>query len=311
MLPLQRLFRHLQSTRWFGLFILPYYFVRFVLGSIRERGLWFYRYPMGHYGSTIPSKRELLQKEEMIFSKAARTIPGVDLNLDYQLELLRDLSKYDRRFPLTKGLSGGGRYYSDNFLFRSTDALTLYCMLRHFKSRQVIEIGSGFSSALMLDIKESDIPDLGLTFIEPYPATLNSLLRKNDGNLYTLIKRKIQDVPLELFDQMAPSSILFIDSSHVLKIGSDLSTIMFSILPRLQPGVLVHFHDIHWPFEYPMNMIYEGRAWNENYFVRSFLQFNNTFEIVFFTSYLQQVHGMKMHAYPAPRSGSSLWLRRK
>ena len=104
------------------------------------------------------------------------------------------------------------------------------------------------------------------------------------------------------------------DTSHVLKIDSDLSKIIFSILPMLKKGVLIHFHDIFWPFEYPKAIIDDGRLWNESYFLRSFLQFNDTFDIVFFTSYMENVYKERI-AEKIPRyingSGSSLWLRKK
>lgn len=315
MLILQRILQHLQKRAYlFNIIILPFYFARFVFYSLKERSLWFYRYPMGHYGSTIPSKREILLQQNNIFNKSIREIPGLDLNIDYQLELLKNFTDYDGSYNLNKNKSDNRRYYYNNFSFRLSDALILYYMCRHFNPAQVIEIGSGYSSALMLDIKESFLNNMNLTFIEPYPSTLNRLLRINDLNNCVIIQKKIQDVSLEIFDELERDSILFIDSSHVLKIGSDLSTIVFSIFPRLKPGVLIHIHDVFWPFEYPEKMISEGRIWNEIYFIRSFLQFNNSFEIVFFTSFLEQMHRDKINKIVknhSEGSGASLWLRKK
>ena len=315
MTKLQRLFRYLlKNTNCFVLLLLPYYFIRFGYSSLKERSLWFYRYPMGHFGSTIPSKLDLLAHEERIFTVVTKHIPGVDLNIHFQLELLSEFSQYNRPFARSRDHQNGARYYSENYSFRAADALILYCMIRHYQASTIIEIGSGFSSALMLDIRNSDMPDLDLTFIEPYPHTLERLLSESDRETCTIMERKIQDVPLDFFDKLEPNSILFIDSSHALKIGSDLSTIFFAILPRLKPGVLVHFHDIFWPFEYPKKMIYEGRLWNEIYLVRSFLQFNDSFEIIFFPSFLQEVYGETLRSKLASYdefSASSLWLRRK
>lgn len=312
---LQRLFRYLQKkTSCFALFLLPYYFFRFIYSSLKERSLWFYRYPMGHFGSTIPSKLDLITDEGRIFNKTVGNIPGIELNVELQLGLLSEFSKYNRSFASSKHPQGGARYYSENYSFRSADALILYCMIRHYQVPKIIEIGSGFSSALMLDIRNSKMPDLDLTFIEPYPVTLNNVLSESDQETCTIIQSKIQDVSMDTFDNLQPNSILFIDSSHVLKVGSDLSTIVFSILPRLQPGVLVHFHDIFWPFEYPKEMIYEGRLWNEIYFVRTFLQFNDSFDVILFPSFLEEKHSETLRrnlpSY-SEFSASSLWMVRK
>jgi hypothetical protein len=187
-------------------------------------------------------------------------------------------------------------------------------MVRHYQVPKIVEIGSGFSSALMLDIKSTEMPALDLTFIEPYPVTLRNVMSERDQENCTILENKIQDVPLDIFDNLPPNSIVFIDSSHVLKVGSDLSTIVFSILPRLSPGVLVHFHDIFWPFEYPKEMIYEGRLWNEIYFIRAFLQFNDSFEVVFYPSFLQKAYSESLRSnLPsyAEFSASSLWVVRK
>ena len=107
--------------------------------------------------------------------------------------------------------------------------------------------------------------------------------------------------------------MLFVDSSHVSKMGSEVNHIVFDVLPALNQGVLVHFHDVFWPFEYPKDwLLVLGRAWNETYLLRAFLQYNDAFEIVLFTSYLAKRHTSAVE-YLAPRlledGASSLWLR--
>ena len=117
-----------------------------------------------------------------------------------------------------------------------------------------------------------------------------------------------------MFQKLTANDVFFVDSSHVLKVGSDLSKIFFSILPALQSGVLIHMHDMFWPFEYPKSMIAEGRNWNELYLVRSFLQNNDSFEILFFSSYLEIVHRGELEKNLQDYSeftGNSMWLRRK
>jgi len=177
-----------------------------------------------------------------------------------------------------------------------------------------VEIGSGFSSALMLDLRESLFHDLQLTFVEPYPVTLKRLMRPPDWDRCEIIEKSVQVVPLELFQRLEAKDVLFVDSSHVLKIGSDLSKIFFLILPALRSGVLIHIHDMFWPFEYPKNMIAEGLNWNELYIVRSFLQHNDAFEILFFSSYLEIAHKSELDKNLkdySEHTGNSLWLRKK
>jgi hypothetical protein len=121
----------------------------------------------------------------------------------------------------------------------------------------------------------------------------------------------VQKMPVTLFSELQANDILFIDSSHVAKLGSDVNYLIFQVLPRLQPGVLVHIHDIMWPFEYSREWVMEGRAWNEVYLMRAFLQYNRAFDILLFNSFLghryRDLLGGLMPTFLA-NSGGSLWL---
>ena len=123
----------------------------------------------------------------------------------------------------------------------------------------------------------------------------------------------VQNVPLAAFEELGDNDILFIDSSHVCKAGSDVNFLVFNVLPALAPGVVVHFHDIGWPFEYPLQWIADGRAWNEAYLLRAFLQYNRSFEILVFNSYayrtFRSFFEKRMPLY-LERPGGSLWLRK-
>src|SRR5690606_1833553 len=109
------------------------------------------------------------------------------------------------------------------------------------------------------------------TFIEPYPRLLQSLITPDDAAAVTILPQRVQEVPLSVFDQLEPQDILFIDSSHVAKVGSDVVFLLLRVLPRLRPGVLIHFHDIFYPWSYPMRWIRQGCAWNESLFLRALL----------------------------------------
>lgn len=188
-------------------------------------------------------------------------------------------------------------------------------MIRHVKPRRIIEVGSGYSSCLMLDVNELFFDkSIQCTFIDPYPDSLLSLIRDEDAQRISIIQSRVQDLNLDLFSSLESGDILFIDSTHVSKVGSDVNHIFFNILPSLQSGVLIHFHDIFYPFEYPKQWIFEGRAWNECYILRTFLQYNLSFKIVFYASFMKQFHEdllrMKMPIFTAD-SGSSIWLQKK
>jgi len=117
-----------------------------------------------------------------------------------------------------------------------------------------------------------------------------------------------------LFAGLSSGDVLFVDSSHVSKVGSDVNHIFFHILPMLNPGVRVHFHDIFYPFEYPEEWIFAGRSWTEAYILRAFLQYNGSFEVELFPNYLMRFHEeFFKKAMPLCRKdpGGSIWLRKK
>ena len=152
-----------------------------------------------------------------------------------------------------------------------------------------------------------------LTFIDPYPEQLLSLFHNNDLEKCTVIGDKLQNVPLCTFHQLEANDILFVDSTHVSKIGSDVNRIVFDILPILRPGVLVHFHDVLWPFEYFLEWIAEGKAWNEAYLLRAFLQYNSHFEIILFNSFVGHAFKELLESSMPMflrNTGGSLWLRK-
>jgi predicted O-methyltransferase YrrM len=187
-------------------------------------------------------------------------------------------------------------------------------MIRHFRPRRVVEVGSGFSSALMLDTNELHCdPPMQLTFVDPHPDRLDGLLRPHDRGAVRLIAAPVQGVALDLFDALGAGDFLFVDSSHVSAPGSDVNHLLFTALPRLRPGVVVHFHDVFYPFEYPPEWIREGRAWNELYTLRAFLQYNAAFEVLLFNSYLGYRHAdliRRQMPLMGVNPGGSLWLRK-
>jgi hypothetical protein len=129
-----------------------------------------------------------------------------------------------------------------------------------------------------------------------------------------ILPAKVQSVDTQLFASLQANDMLLVDSTHVSKLRSDVNHVFFEILPVLGEGVLVHFHDIFWPFEYPKDSVSKGLAWNEAYLLRAFLQFNNSYEIVFFADYMHQRYKawFEKHMPLFLRNpGGNFWLRKR
>ena len=271
--------------------------------------------PPGHFYSPIPDLNEIRQNEEKIFQCRPRTVPGVELNEEAQLQLFEEFTKYYDTLPFKAEKGEGQRYYFENPAFSYADGIFLYSMIRHVKPKKIIEVGSGYSSAATLDTNELFFDDvIKCTFIEPYPTLLMSLMKEGDRDRVTVLSSKLQDVSLNVFSELSAGDILFIDSTHVSKTNSDVNYIFFELLPSLAEGVYIHLHDIMFPFEYPKEWVYEGRAWNEAYLLRAFLQYNSAFEVVFFYNFLQHFHRERLaDAMPLilKNPGGSIWLRKK
>jgi hypothetical protein len=271
--------------------------------------------PPGHFYSPIPDHALIASKSESKLEedKLKALIADINLNEEVQSGFLREIAHFYPEFPYPAKVPRL-RYSFDQFFYCHADAIYLYGMLRYFKPRKIIEVGSGHSSALVLDTNELFLEgELDCTFIEPYPERLFATLRPEEKGRIHIIKSPVQNVPIETFSQLGPGDILFIDSSHVSKYGSDVNYLIFEILPALNAGVVVHIHDIFYPFEYPRQWLLEGRAWNEAYLVRAFLQNNDNWEILLFADFA----GRKFQSYLSEHmplclknTGGALWLRK-
>lgn len=187
-----------------------------------------------------------------------------------------------------------------------------HCILRILKPSHVIEVGSGWSSAVLMDTNQYYLNNsVQMKFIEPYPERLKSTLKENDK--LSLIETELQKVSLDEFEILNENDILFVDSTHVSKVGSDVNYLFFEILPRLNRGVYIHFHDIFFPFEYPREWIERGQIWNELYLLRAFLQNNQDYEIVYFQNMFEKRHQdliKKVWPLKFPFYGGSLYIKK-
>ena len=272
---------------------------------------------LNHFYEPIPDTRTL--KDELWLKHS--DMVGVEMNEERQINLLSQFSskfkdEYEN-FPRFK-TSIPYQYYVNNGTFESVDGEILYCMIRHFKPKKIFEIGSGNSTYLaaqaILRNKEENGKECELIAFEPYP---NDVLRAGFPGLSELIPTKIEDVPLSKFDELKKNDILFIDSSHVLKIGGDVQYEYLEILPRLNKGVIVHLHDIFLPAEYPKEWVLRLHIfWTEQYLLQAFLAFNNAFEVLWGGSYMHLKHPDKLEAAFASykreeRWPGSFWMRKK
>jgi hypothetical protein len=296
----------------------------------RARNLWKYRWanwgprpvnggrqfvPPGHFYSPIPALDDIRSNECSVFDNVSRGIAGIDLHEEEQLLLLHEFVRYYSELPFLAKKISYLRYYFENPAYSYSDAIFTYCMIRHVIPKRIIEIGSGYSSCVMLDVNELYFNGaIDTTFIDPHPDLLLSLVNDHDRNKIRVMGGRIQDIDLAVFDSLEVGDILFIDSTHVSKVHSDVNLLFFEILPRIKNGVFIHFHDIFYPFEYPREWVYEGRAWNEAYLLRAFLQYNSSFRIVLMNTFLERFHrDFFEQAMPLclKNPGGSIWIRKE
>jgi Methyltransferase domain len=268
--------------------------------------------PDGHFYSPIPSHDDIRRHEERIF-RIPESLPEIDLNQEEQLRTLAELSPFCKDVAFTPEKTTALRYFYLNPMFCYVDAICLYALIRHLKPKNIIEVGAGYSSCVMLDTNERFFDNgISCTFIEPNPVSFRSLLHKGDEQRIQILPTPLQEVDLKTFAALTAGDILFIDSTHVTKAGSDVNYLVFEVLPVLRSGVYVHFHDIFYPFEYPKQWICDlGISWNEAYLLRAFLQYNQSFRIALFIDYLERFHAEQFRTLvPRPEgAGGGLWLR--
>jgi Methyltransferase domain len=258
-----------------------------------------------HFYEPIPDTRSLT---EALWSEPSELV-GIDMNQSMQLDLLRNhFPKFRAEYEDFAAEPPPGQRRP----FRGVDALVAYCVVRHFQPRRIFEVGSGFSS-LVLGHTAAKNKNSTLICIDPFPGEL--LRNSSIPALQSLIETRVQDLEVEFFSQLESGDILFIDSSHTVKIGGDVNYLFLEVLPRLKPGVIMHVHDIFLPFEYRRDWVLdEFRFWSEQYLLQAFLTFNSEFEVLLANSYLNHYHQQELQAaFPGLSSwaGGSFWMRRK
>ena len=265
-----------------------------------------------HFYQPIPDTRRLPAD---VFTRRS-SLPGVDMNEAGQLAFLERLAaRRDELAAFPRAPTGDpARFHLDNASFAAVDAELLWGMLREHRPRRVIEVGSGMSTLLAAEALRKNAAEghpAELTAIEPYPAAWLASL----SGIH-LVRQPVQDVPLDEFARLESGDVLFIDSTHVAAVGSDVVYELLEIVPRLAPGVIVHLHDVFLPREYPESFVRGLRVfWNEQYLLQAFLAFNRSFEVLAAASWLQDRHPDRLRAavpsWTAERRPGSFWMRRR
>jgi hypothetical protein len=238
---------------------------------------WGYHIRKSHFYEPLPDF-SAIQEADIL---KRRSLSHIDWDWDRQLQLIQKLEVYSSEIQSIHAgsvrLASGHSFPFLNDAYVELDAAIYYAIIRHLKPNQIIEIGSGYSTqiaSLAIAQNQQEHYPGQITCIEPYPPSY----LVNEGLPIHLIQQPIELIDLSCFEQLNPGDILFIDSTHMVKFGSDVCREILDILPMLKPGVWIHIHDIFFPYDYPPKwLMQERRAWNEQYLVEAFLAYNQHF----------------------------------
>jgi hypothetical protein len=244
-----------------------------------------------HFYWPVPDLAELERSDWAVYPQPERC----PFQLHRQAALAREFSDlYGDEWTFDSRPSPRSYHYGNGF-FESCDAEVAYSMVRHWKPARIVEIGCGFSSRVMLAAlranREFDGVPGKLIALDPNPDRLpRGEFRSEDD--YQAIQMPVQRLDPGVFSELRPDDIVFIDSSHVVSVGSDVTREYLQILPRVPPGVLVHIHDIFLPYDYPRDAVLNNLCfWSEQYLLQAFLTFNTEFEVLWSASAMQDEFG--------------------
>lgn len=268
--------------------------------------------PVSYY-SPIPNIKNLKDKYS---PEKPEIMEGFDWNEQYQSRIMREifpLYAKECRFPQTcEERKNTFDYYVQNTTFPIGDACILHSLIRHFKPGKIIEIGSGFSTLVAARAATYVTPTPMLKSINPFPGQFEDLFHDGFPGFTCLEKIPVEDLPLEYFDQLQAGDMLFIDSSHVIRPMEDVLFLYLKVIPHLNPGVIVHAHDIFLPYHMPKEFIFDNHwFWNEQYLLQSFLSFNEEYEVLFSAQYMNEYNEELKSLFPGYWTGGSFWFRRR
>lgn len=243
-----------------------------------------------YYEPLINPKKHLIKS-----LREDRPLPGINFNDSEQLALLSKFTYADEllKFPIEK--KSDTEYFYNNGSYGSGDAEYLYNVVRYFKPKKIIEIGSGNSTRMVKNAftqnkKENTFYSCRHICIEPYEQPW----LKDFG--VELIRERVETLDKSVFEQLEANDILFIDSSHMIRPQGDVLFEFLEILPIVKSGVIIHVHDIFMPKDYLTEWVNDHRLWNEQYLLEAFLSCNKEFKIIGALNYLTHHHKASLSA---------------
>jgi hypothetical protein len=274
-----------------------------------------------HFYSPVPDLADLDRRG--VWDRCSG-LDGIDFRPDVQVAFLKEMGRqfgHECDWP-THPTGDRLQFYTDNVSFSYGCAAGTHCILRHFRPRRVVEIGSGNSSLVIaeaLQMNGAEAPEgaAEYTIVDPYPS---EQIRQGLPGVTRLVDERVELLDVSFFEELAANDVLFIDSGHTVRIGSDVNYLILDVLPRLAPGVIIHFHDIPLPAEYPRIYATNPRFrvfWTEAYLLQAFLCHNSRFEILLAMAYLTaHRNGDLLAAFPLydpaehRATSGSFWIRR-
>ncbi|NEQ38357.1 MAG: class I SAM-dependent methyltransferase [Okeania sp. SIO3I5] len=266
-----------------------------------------------HFYEIIPNTKEIHKK----YHDKPRNLPFLEKVLPKaEAEIVSMLEKWGYEFYETSTKYG---YKEKNYYFSGVDAIALYCLIRDWKPKRIIEIGQGSSTSVFVSAISKNYQETQLITefisIDPYNRFE---FQEIEGVKFVNIRDSLQNVSKETFLSLDESDFLFVDSSHVYKFGSDVEYLFEEIYPQIKPGVNIHIHDIFSPYHYPLSWyVKEKRFWNEQYYLELFMQFNSKFNVtipIYFMTRNSNILKEKCQSICTYENfkfaGNSLYLRR-
>lgn len=253
-----------------------------------------------HFYEPVPDSRDFAPD---IFERES-ALTGIEMNQDEQISLLNEFC-FDYKQEYCNFGYGSSEsiedFYFENEQFETVDAEILYCMVRHFKPKNIIEIGSGFSTritaaAIRQNSAENSYYTCNFVCVEPYRKDLIDKIPE----VTKIIPSRVESLPIDTFKILDENDILFIDSSHIINVYNDVCFEYLDVFPILNKGVLVHVHDIVLPQQY-CEYWYDAKFfWNEQYLLQAFLSFNKSFKILWAGNLMHLKHSNRLaNAFPS------------
>jgi hypothetical protein len=265
------------------------------------------------YDSPIPRTRSLPPE---IFERES-PMRAIDWRFDDQLRFFeKELAPYLREFrPGPDPDAPVGTFRLDNQTYDRVDAELLYAVVRHSKPRRFVELGSGYSTLVAWEAiraNSAEGHETELSVLDPHPSPHVTSRPELAARVSPVAA---QELPEEMVDRLEPSDILFVDTSHTVKIGGDVNRIVLDLLPRVRPGVIVHFHDVFLPRDYSRGHLANAHYWTEQYLLQAFLMYNDEWEVLVSAQALArrapEILGRLIPSYGVGVSPGAIWLRRR